>query len=54
MKKDIIRRLVQIIIVVIPGAITFCWPTKIEPFLYGFIGVILLDIYGILIEKGKL
>ena len=54
MTKDIIRGLVQIIIVVIIGIIPFCWPTTIGAFLDGFIGVMLIDIYGILIEKGKL
>lgn len=53
-KKDIIRGLVPIIIVVIIGIIPFCWPTKIGAFLDGFIGVMLIDIYTTLIEKGKL
>lgn len=54
LKKDIIRGLVQITIVVIIGIIPLCLPTEIAAFLTGFIGVILIDIYTILIEKGKL
>lgn len=54
LKKDIIRGLVQITIVVIIRIIPLCWPTDVGEFLTGFIGVMLIDIYTTLIEKRKL
>lgn len=49
-KKDILRGIVRIIIVVIIGLLAHF---SLD-FMTGFVGVLLIDIYGILIEKGKL
>lgn len=49
-KKNIIRGIVRIIIVVIIGLLAHL---SLD-FIAGFVGVLLIDIYGILIEKGRL
>lgn len=49
-KKCILRSIVRIIIVVIIGLLA----QLSLYFTAGFVGVLLVDIYGILIEKGKL
>jgi len=49
-KNNIIRDIVPIIIVVIIGLLAHL---SLD-FIAGFVGVLLIDIYGILIEKGKL
>lgn len=49
-KKNIIRGIVRIIIVVIIALLAHL---SLD-FMAGFVGVLLIDIYGILIEKEKL
>lgn len=49
-KKCILRGIIRIIIVVIIGLLAHL---SLD-FIAGFVGVLLIDIYGILIEKGKL
>ena len=49
-KKNILRGIVSIIIVVIIGLLA----RLSLDFMTGFVGVLLIDIYVLLIEKGKL
>jgi hypothetical protein len=49
-KKCILRGIVRIIIVFIIGLLVLL---SLD-FVAGFVGVLLIDIYGILIERGKL
>lgn len=53
-KKAIFRIFARLLIVIVLGLLALCVPTKIGEFIFGFVGVILIDIYGTLIEKGKL
>ena len=53
-KKSFFRMLAQIIIISILGGFAYWLPTETSAFIFGFVGVILIDIYGILIDKGKL
>jgi hypothetical protein len=53
-KKSILRGLARLIIVVIIGMCAWWLPPSYSGFVTGFVGCIVVDIYGILIEKGKL
>ena len=57
-KKSILRGLARIIIVIIITICAWCFSPSccgfINGWIIGTIGCIVVDIYGILIEKGKL
>ena len=53
-KKSILRGLARLIVVVIITICALGLPPSYKDWVTGFVGVILVDIYGILIEKGKL
>lgn len=53
-KKSILRGLAQIIVVTIIAICAWCLPPSCCGWITGAVGVIVVDIYGILIEKGKL
>lgn len=53
-KKSILRGLAQLIVVVIIAICAWCLPPSYRGWVTGFVGCIVLDIYGTLIEKGKL
>lgn len=53
-KKLILRGLAQIIVVTIIVICAWCLPPSYKGWVTGFVGYIVVDIYGILIEKGKL
>lgn len=53
-KKSIFRMFARLLIVIVLGVLALCVPTKTGEFIFGFVGVILIDIYGTLIEEGKL
>lgn len=52
--KSILRGLARIIVVVIIVVCALCLPPSYKGWVTGFVGCIVVDIYGILIEKGKL
>lgn len=54
MKKDILRGLARLIIVVVIAICAWWLPPSHRGWVTGFVGCIVVDIYGILIEKGKL
>lgn len=53
-KKPILRGLVRLIVVVIIAICAWWLPPSCRGWVTGFVGCIVVDIYGILIEKGKL
>lgn len=53
-KKSFLRGLAQLIVVVIIAMCAWCSPPSYKGWITGFVGVIVVDIYGTLIEKGKL
>lgn len=53
-KKPILRGLVRLIVVVIIAICAWWLPLSCRGWVTGFVGCIVVDIYGILIEKGKL
>ena len=53
-KKSILRGLARLIVVVIIGICAWCLPPSYCGLVTGAVGCIAVDIYGILIEKGKL
>ncbi len=53
-KKSILRGLARIIVVVIIAICAWLLPPSYKDWVTGFIGCIVVDIYGTLIEKGKL
>lgn len=53
-KKSILRGLAQLSVVVIIAICAWCLPPRYCGWITGFVGCIVVDIYGILIEKGKI
>ena len=53
-KKEFLRGLARLIVVVIIAICAWCLPPSHCGWVTGIVGVIVVDIYGILIEKGKL
>lgn len=53
-KKEILRAFAAFIVVAIIAICAWCLPPSYCGFVTGFVGCIVVDIYGILIEKGKL
>lgn len=53
-KKSILKWFVQFIVVVTIAICAWCTPSSYRGWITGFVGFILLDIYGTLIEKKKL
>lgn len=53
-KKSILRGLARLIVVVIIAICAWYLPPNYKGWFTGFVGCIVVDIYGILIEKGKL
>lgn len=53
-RKSILRGLARLIVVVIIAICAWRLPPSCCGWVTGFVGVIVVDIYGILIEKGKL
>lgn len=53
-KKAILRGLTRLIVVVIIAICARCLPLSYGGYVTGLVGCIVVDIYGILIEKGKL
>ena len=53
-KKSILRGLTQLIVVVIIAICAWCLPSSYNGWVTGFVGCIVVDIYGTLIEKGEL
>lgn len=53
-KKSILRGLAQLIVVVIIAICAWCLPPSHRGWVTGIVGYIVVDIYGTLIEKGKL
>lgn len=53
-KKSILRGLARIIVVVAIAICAWRLPPNYQGWVTGFIGCIVVDIYGTLIEKGKL
>lgn len=53
-KKSIIRGLAGTIVIAIIAICARCLPASYAGWTAGFVGYIVVDIYGILIEKGKL
>lgn len=53
-KKSILRGLARLIVVVIIAICAWRLPPSLRGWVTGFVGCIAIDIYGILIEKGKL
>lgn len=53
-KKEILRGLAALIVVVIIAICAWCLPPSYRGWVTGFVGYIVVDIYGILIEKGEL
>ena len=51
-KKSILRGLARIIVVVIIGMCAWCLPPSHCGWVTGMVGCIVVDVYGILIEKG--
>lgn len=52
--KSFLRGLARLIVVVIIGMCAWLSPSSYSGWITGFVGCIVVDIYGILIEKGKL
>ena len=52
--KSILRGFARIIVVVIIAICAWCLPPSYCGWITGAVGCIVVDIYGILIEKGKL
>lgn len=53
-KKSFLRVLARLLVVVIIAICVLCLPTSYKGWVTGFVGCLLVDIYGTLIEKGKL
>lgn len=53
-RKEILRGLARLIVVVIISICAWCLPPSYKGLVTGFVGCIVVDIYGILIEKGRL
>lgn len=53
-KKSILRGLARLLVVVIIVVCAWCLPPSCCGWVTGAVGCIVVDIYGILIEKGKL
>lgn len=53
-KKGFLRGLARLIVVTIIAICAWCLPSSCCGWITGALGVIVVDIYGILIEKGKL
>lgn len=53
-KKSILRGFARLIVVVIIGMCAWRFPPSCRGWITGAVGCIVVDIYGILIEKGKL
>ena len=53
-KKSILRGLARLLVVVIIVVCAWCLPPSCCGWVTGAVGCIVVDIYGILIERGKL
>ena len=54
MKKYCIRSFARLLVLAIIAMCAWWLPSPTRGWVTGFVGIILIDIYGILIEKGKL
>lgn len=52
--KEILRSLARLIVVVIIAICAWCLPSSYCGWVTGAVGCIVVDIYGILIEKGRI